>query len=100
LTGGQYLSTRKAPAGKQAASRGGGSVADGLRSLLDDLRQGRLSMTDTAAFAPGKNLATTPGKVVYRNRLIELIHYAPMTSQTYAVPRTQIVNLILRIISQ
>jgi polyhydroxyalkanoate synthase len=43
-----------------------------LRNLLDDLRQGRLSMTDTAAFAPGKNLATTPGKVVYRNRLIEL----------------------------
>ncbi len=43
-------------------------------------------MTDTAAFAPGKNLATTPGKVVYRNRLIELIHYAPMTPQTYAVP--------------
>ena len=48
--------------------------------------QGRLSMTDTGAFAPGKNLATTPGKVVYRNRLIELIHYAPMTAQTYAVP--------------
>ncbi len=71
---------------RKAWETGGGSVADGLRNLLDDLRQGRLSMTDTAAFAPGKNLATTPGKVVYRNRLIELIQYAPMTAQTYAVP--------------
>ena len=71
---------------RKAWETGGGSVADGLRNLLDDLHQGRLSMTDTAAFAPGKNLATTPGKVVYRNRLIELIHYAPMTAQTYAVP--------------
>ena len=69
---------------RKAWETGGGSVADGLRNLLDDLRQGRLSITDTAAFAPGKNLATTQGKVVYRNRLIELIHYAPMTAQTYA----------------
>jgi polyhydroxyalkanoate synthase len=43
-------------------------------------------MTDSAAFAPGKNLSTTPGKAVYRNRLIELIQYTPMTAQTYAVP--------------
>jgi polyhydroxyalkanoate synthase len=43
-------------------------------------------MTDTAAFAPGENLATTPGKVVYRNRLIELIQYAPMTAQINVVP--------------
>jgi polyhydroxyalkanoate synthase len=43
-------------------------------------------MTDTEAFAPGKNLAITQGKVVYRNRLIELIQYAPLTTQTYAVP--------------
>ena len=71
---------------RKAWETGGGSVADGLRNLLDDLRQGRLSMTDTAAFAPGKNFATTPGKVVYRNRLIELIQYAPMTAQTYATP--------------
>jgi polyhydroxyalkanoate synthase len=71
---------------RKASETGGGSVADGLRNLLDDLRQGRLSMTDTAAFAPGTNLATTTGKVVYRNRLIELIQYAPMTAQTHAVP--------------
>ena len=45
-----------------------------------------MTMTDTEAFAPGKNLAITEGKVVYRNRLIELIQYAPLTKQTYAVP--------------
>ena len=71
---------------RKAWETGGGSATDGLRNLVDDLRQGHLSMTDTAAFAPGRNLATTPGKVVYRNRLIELIQYAPMTAQTYAVP--------------
>ncbi len=47
---------------RKAWETGGGSVADGLRNLLDDLRQGQLSMTDTAAFAPGKNLATTPAR--------------------------------------
>ena len=36
--------------------------------------------------SPGRNLAITQGKVVYRNRLIELIQYAPLTTQTYAVP--------------
>jgi polyhydroxyalkanoate synthase len=71
---------------RKALETGGGSVTNGLRNLVADLRQGRLSMTDTEAFAPGKNLALTPGKVVYRNRLIELIQYAPLTEQTYAVP--------------
>lgn len=80
-----FLATNPA-ALRKAWETGGSSVTDGLRNLLDDLRQGRLSMTDTAAFTPGKNLATTPGKVVYRNRLIELIEYAPMTAQTYVVP--------------
>ncbi|MFZ0670437.1 MAG: alpha/beta fold hydrolase, partial [Pseudolabrys sp.] len=71
---------------RKALETGGGSVADGLRNLVADLREGRMTMTDTEAFAPGKNLAITQGKVVYRNRLIELIQYAPLTKQTYAVP--------------
>ena len=65
---------------------GGASLADGARNLLRDLEEGRLSMVDADAFAPGRNLAVTPGKVVFRNRLIELIQYAPQTEQVYAVP--------------
>ena len=71
---------------RKAFETGGRSVTDGVRHLIADLREGRLSMTDTEAFAPGKNLALTPGKVVYRNRLIELIQYAPLTERTYAIP--------------
>ncbi len=71
---------------RKALETGGASVVDGLRHLLADLRAGRLSITDTEAFAPGRNLALTPGKVVYRNRLIELIQYAPVTAQAHAAP--------------
>src|ERR671920_1771878 len=65
---------------------GGTSLAEGTRNLLADLREGRLSMTDTSAFELGENIAVTPGKVVYRNDLIELIQYEPKTEQVYKVP--------------
>jgi polyhydroxyalkanoate synthase subunit PhaC len=65
---------------------GGTSLAEGARNLLADLREGRLSMTDTTAFELGENIAVTPGKVVYRNELIELIQYEPQTEQVYEVP--------------
>ena len=71
---------------RQAMETGGASLADGARNLLSDLKEGRLTMVDTTAFAPGRNLAMTPGKVVYRNRLIELIQYEPTTRTVHAVP--------------
>src|SRR3712207_4728775 len=71
---------------RRAMETGGASLADGARNLLNDLKEGRLSMVDATAFAPGKNLATTPGKVVFRNRLIELIQYTPVTEQVREVP--------------
>jgi polyhydroxyalkanoate synthase len=61
-------------------------VADGVRNLLRDVDEGKLSMVDTTAFAPGRNLALTPGKVVLRNKLIELIQYAPSTATVHQVP--------------
>ena len=69
---------------RRAMETGGASLADGARNLLHDLKEGRLSMVDATAFAPGRNLAMTPGKVVYRNRLIELIQYAPTTETVHA----------------
>jgi polyhydroxyalkanoate synthase len=71
---------------KRAMETGGASIAEGARNLMADLKAGRLSMVDETAFAPGRNLALTPGKVVLRNRLIELIQYAPQTGTVHARP--------------
>jgi polyhydroxyalkanoate synthase len=65
---------------------GGTSLAEGTRNLLSDLKEGRLSMTDTTAYELGENIAVTPGKVVYRNKLIELIQYEPQTPKVHEVP--------------
>lgn len=71
---------------RRAAETGGASLAQGLRNLAGDLKHGEVSMTDTAPFAVGGNLALTPGSVVYRNRLLEVIHYAPTTDTVHAMP--------------
>src|SRR5215212_10442153 len=54
---------------KRAMETGGMSLADGARNLASDLEKGRLSMVDSEAFEVGGNLATSSGKVVYRNEL-------------------------------
>lgn len=71
---------------KRIMETGGMSLVDGARNLTSDLEEGRLSMVDANAFEVGENLATTPGKVVYRNELVELIQYEPKTEQVYEVP--------------
>ena len=62
---------------------GGENLVSGLNNLLGDLERGhgqlKISMTDEKAFEVGKNVATSPGKVVYRSDLFELIQYAPST---------------------
>ena len=61
----------------------GENLLNGLKNLLDDLERGKgrlaITMTDMAAFKIGENVATTPGKVVYQNELIQLLQYAPNT---------------------
>jgi len=71
---------------RRAVETGGVSVAEGMRNLMHDMKEGKLSMVDVTAFAPGRNLALSPGKVVYRNKLIELIQYAPKTATVHQVP--------------
>jgi polyhydroxyalkanoate synthase len=70
------------------AREGGMNLLRGGLNLWDDalrLAAGR-SPAGTEEFAPGRNLAVTPGKVVYRNHLMELIQYAPATGQVLAEP--------------
>src|SRR5215213_7291520 len=71
---------------RRAIETGGMSLADGARNLASDLEEGRLSMVDSEAFEVGGNLATSSGKVVYRNELIELIQYEPQTERVHEVP--------------
>ncbi|MEX2451689.1 MAG: class I poly(R)-hydroxyalkanoic acid synthase [Rhodospirillales bacterium] len=68
----------------------GENLVKGLRNLLDDLEEGdgrlNIRMTDNDAFEVGRNLAVTPGKVVFRNDLLELLQYAPATDTVCATP--------------
>ena len=68
----------------------GSNLLKGLKNLLEDLEAGegklRIKMTDHDAFEIGRNLATTPGKVVFQTDLMQLIQYAPSTEQTYRRP--------------
>jgi poly[(R)-3-hydroxyalkanoate] polymerase subunit PhaC len=64
----------------------GASVAHGFANLLSDAQRGRIAMTDESAFAVGRNLALSPGSVIFRNDLIELIQYAPTTAEVYKRP--------------
>ncbi len=73
---------------KRAVETRGESVVRGARNFLDDLfnNQGRPRQVDAAGFEVGVNMAVTPGKVVYRSDLIELIQYEPQTEQVHETP--------------
>jgi polyhydroxyalkanoate synthase len=67
---------------------GGRSVWRGLKNYLDDLARngGMPAMVDQSAFKVGENLATTPGAVIFRNELLELIQYTPTTAKAWKRP--------------
>ncbi len=75
---------------KAASETNGENLIKGMDQLLKDLERGqgelRISMTDTGAFELGKNVAVTPGKVVYQNDLIQLLQYEPTTEKVAKRP--------------
>ncbi|MDX1402229.1 MAG: class I poly(R)-hydroxyalkanoic acid synthase, partial [Kiloniellales bacterium] len=68
----------------------GENLVKGLEHLLEDMEKGsghlKISMTDDTAFEVGKNVATTPGKVIYQNELMQLIQYTPSSEQVFKRP--------------
>ena len=71
-------------------AEGGENLARGLKMLAEDIQAGRgnlrIRQSDARAFKLGVNLAATPGKVIFRNALIELIQYEPTTPEVYKQP--------------
>jgi polyhydroxyalkanoate synthase subunit PhaC len=71
-------------------STNGENLLKGMTQLVKDLDGSKdllhIRQTDLSAFAIGKNLAITPGKVVYQNDIMQLIQYAPTTEQVFAIP--------------
>jgi polyhydroxyalkanoate synthase len=73
---------------KKLVDTGGTSLMHGLENFIGDLvhNGGLPAQVDTRSFAVGKNLATTPGAVVYRSPVMELIQYRPIGEEVYKRP--------------
>ena len=70
----------------KAIATKGESLTKGLANLIADAGKGHISQTDESAFEVGRNIATTPGSVVYENELFQLIQYAPATASVAKRP--------------
>jgi polyhydroxyalkanoate synthase len=71
---------------QKAAESNGESLVRGMKNFLADLKAGDIRMTTSDSFKVGQNLATTPGKVVFRNRMLEVIRYTPTQEKVHSTP--------------
>ncbi|MGI9520699.1 MAG: PHA/PHB synthase family protein [Hyphomicrobiaceae bacterium] len=75
---------------RETLSSNGRNLVEGMSNLVNDMKKSddllRISQTDSEAFEVGRNLAVTPGKVIYQNEIIQLIQYAPTTEAVFQVP--------------
>ena len=75
-----------ADAQQKAIETHGASLAKGVANMLQDAKQGHMSMTDESLFEVGKNVATTEGAVVFENEYFQLIEYKPLTDKVHEKP--------------
>ncbi len=75
-----------ADAQQKAIETHGASLAKGVANMLQDMKQGHMSMTDESLFQVGKNVATTEGAVVFENEFFQLIEYKPLTDKVHEKP--------------
>jgi polyhydroxyalkanoate synthase len=81
-----YLGTNPA-ALREAVATSGLSLVRGAQNMLRDMARGGMpSMVDRKQFKVGKDLAATPGAVVYRDEMFELLQYTPTTPKVRAIP--------------
>lgn len=66
---------------RSALDSKGETLSRGVRNLIGDVEKGRITQTDEAAFEVGRNLAATPGSVIFENDLMQLIQYRPATAR-------------------
>lgn len=89
LSPANFLHTNPQIIAETVESRGK-NLLQGLHHLLSDIETGtaqlNIKMTDSDAFKVGENIAVTPGKVIFRNQLIELIQYTPETPKVKSIP--------------
>jgi polyhydroxyalkanoate synthase len=75
---------------RDTLSSNGENLARGMHMLAEDIQAGggdlRIRQTDTSFFEVGRNLASTPGKVIFENDLMQLIQYSPTTKTVLKVP--------------
>ncbi len=76
---------------QETLEKKGVNLLEGARALIEDFARGKgqklmTRMTDFESFEVGENIATTPGKVVYQNELMQLIQYAPTTRTVFETP--------------
>ena len=71
---------------KKTLESRGDNLLSGLKHMLDDIRAGQLTQTAKGAFEVGRNLATTPGKVIKETPLYQLIQYTPVTETVLKTP--------------
>lgn len=71
---------------RNAVASNGESLRRGLEIFLEDIKAGTVRMTGTEDFVVGRDLGTTAGKVIFRNELLEVIHYTPTQPKVHSTP--------------